>query len=408
MNTDDTNFVTAVRGVAGAWPPSPGTWSYSSLSDAEECPRRWALSRATYPDIWKHSGYPPRPILPALVGDVIHRVLEVVLRGLRRHGCESLSDRRAVVLLKELGGYSELIEQAIKERLGRMVDNPRMVDQLEGIGTALRIKLPDMRQRVQAVLARTTVSVLPISEAMDSATALPRAQIHEGSHPEVELRAPELRFAGRVDLLTVSATSCTIIDYKSGIPHARHAEQLVIYALLWSRDLVVNPNRLPVAQLVRVYSTHDVVQQPPTDAELEALAVRLQDRLLAAESDLQMRPPPARPSPTICGFCSVRQMCEDYWAGVGVGEAATAPTGGADFIDAELDVLKQNGPKSWEVETSRNATPTLLRTITETPGFKVGDKVRLIDAVQTRDDDSGRTVITMTRASEVYVLDRSR
>ena len=75
-------FKTHVRGVEGTWPGRPEFWSYSSLREAEECPRRWALTRATYRAVWDRPGYPPRPIMPAMVGDTVHRALDVILRTL--------------------------------------------------------------------------------------------------------------------------------------------------------------------------------------------------------------------------------------------------------------------------------------------------------------------------------------
>ncbi len=55
-------FDTGVQDSSGRWPDLPRAWSYSSLKEAEECPRRWMLRRASYPQIWARQGYPPRPI----------------------------------------------------------------------------------------------------------------------------------------------------------------------------------------------------------------------------------------------------------------------------------------------------------------------------------------------------------
>ena len=51
MTTMDT-FDTRVEAADGQWPTPPKWMSYSSLNEAELCPRRWALRRATYPEIW--------------------------------------------------------------------------------------------------------------------------------------------------------------------------------------------------------------------------------------------------------------------------------------------------------------------------------------------------------------------
>src|SRR5207247_1291621 len=77
-------------GVHGSWPEPPEFWSYSSLYEAEVCPRRWSLKRASYEGIWSRSGYPPRPSMPAIVGDVVHRALDAILRALYDAGCASV------------------------------------------------------------------------------------------------------------------------------------------------------------------------------------------------------------------------------------------------------------------------------------------------------------------------------
>src|SRR2546426_514135 len=111
MTPGSDEFSTTVRGVRGVWPSLPKTWSYSSLAEAEECPRRWMLKRASYPNIWAGKGYPPRPNLPALVGDVVHRVLEMILLAMHSERCASLADPCAANVLRSLSGYSALIER---------------------------------------------------------------------------------------------------------------------------------------------------------------------------------------------------------------------------------------------------------------------------------------------------------
>jgi len=397
------DFSTAVIGTTGRWPPPPDVWSYSSLKDAEECPRRWMLSRATYPSIWQRRGYPGRPILPALVGDVVHRVLELILFGLYDRGCQSLAEPCAVSVLKELGGYSNLVEQAIGERLSNLQGNPRIESRMADFRSALLRRRPDIRQRVQAIITRTT-----IEPALADLIAEPRHKkqgpLGQGSHPEVELRVPELRFVGRADLVTVTEGGCVITDYKTGAAEAHHAEQLRTYALLWKRDRLLNPTFLPVRSLVLAYATHDEAVEPPTNPELESLARQLADRMVQTERQLRLRPPPAYPSPAICGLCAVRHLCEEYWATLPANVVTSLSSEINDFIDCEAVVTSRNGPRSWMVQIESIQPLALLQTPTETPGFSVGNRVRLLDVAHGRDADEQGTTLTMTQATEVFVL----
>lgn len=397
-NTD--SFDTAIRDVQGTWPTAPPFWSYSSLKDAEECPRRWALTRATYPAIWENPGYPPRPIQPAIVGDIVHRALDLILRALHERGCASIADPTAVEAIKRLGGYSTLIEQLIEGELKRLETNPRMENRLAAIRASLQARVPDMRRRVQTTVVRTQLTPAASAASLDPSTATAtRAPLPRGSHPEVSLKAPQVRLAGRADLLTVNDEGCAIVDYKTGQANEHHAEQLRLYALLWDQDSELNPDRLPVTALTLVYATQDEQVEPPTAPELDTLASELRTHIAAVEDDIARRPPPARPEASVCHLCHVRHLCEEYWGSV----AGVAPVAGS-FADRQGTIVSQNGPRSWMIETQPARQRVLLRTPTEDPGFMVGDRVRLLDVVVADDEEADTAAISLTQVSEIFQL----
>src|SRR4051812_35316763 len=115
MTDAPDHFETAIRDIRGVWPNPPPLWSYSSLRDAEVCPRRWMLSRATYPGIWDKPGFPQRPLIAALAGDVVHNALELLLRELHSRGCSSIRDADAASAMRELGGFSQIVESQIDQ-----------------------------------------------------------------------------------------------------------------------------------------------------------------------------------------------------------------------------------------------------------------------------------------------------
>jgi len=362
------------------------------------------LSRATYPKIWSRWGYPPRPTLPILVGDVVHGILEVLLRSFREHGCTSLADPATVKVLKDLGGYTKLVEQRIEVELAQLADNPRAVDRLAPLHTALRVKVPEIRQRVQAVIARTRFQ--PATETVGGeSSAAGRGPLSLGFHPEVELRAPELRLAGRADLVTVEEDACEITDYKTGSPDPHHADQLRLYALLWSRDADLNPQSSPVRRLIVSYPSHDVELDPPTPAELDILAAETTDRIHEAEVSLQERPPPAWPEVTMCRMCGVRQLCSEYWTELNHGLSDVAAGSEQDWFDFQGTVTSQNGARSWLVGTDADKPALLLRTSSEAVPFKIGDQIRLLNLRREVDPESAQPIGSMTHVSEVFALD---
>lgn len=369
-------------------------WSYSSLRDVEECPRRWMLSRATYPELWSGRGYPSRPPVVALVGDIVHGVLELLVRRIRDAGCAS-ADPAVVGLLKELGGYTRLVEHGIEHRLGELTGNPRMAGRIDLLRTALRTRIPDMRQQVQALVARTPLFLTPRTAVGHGG---PGSWLTPGAHPEVEIRATALRLAGRVDLIVVDDEGCEITDYKTGAPDGHHADQLQLYSLIWSRDDEHNPRSLPARRLTLSYPTHDVDVAMLDEQDLDALAVATTTAIEAAESALQERPPPAFPQPEICGFCGVRQLCDDYW----VGQTNLMGTAG-DWFDFEGTVVDQNGTRSWLLATT--AEPVLLlRTPSELVPFGIGDRLRLLGLRWEEDEEVTLPVAVLTSASEVFLV----
>jgi RecB family exonuclease len=399
MMEPSDEFTTGVRLSDGRWPSPPATWSFSSLHEVGQCPRRWMLSRATYTDLWAGWGYPPRPPLPALVGDIVHAVLELLVHQIRDAGRTSLADPGVVAVLKELGGYTRLVEDGIERRLVDLADNPRMMARIDPLRTALRARVPDMRQRIQALVARTSILLSPPTE--DVAGGGTSNWLAPGAHPEVQIRAPELRLGGRVDLLVVDDEGCEITDYKTGAADDHHADQLRLYSLIWSRDAEHNPHSLPTRRLTLSYPTHDVEIAPLDDRALDALALTTADAIEAAEAALAERPPPAFPQPDICGFCGVRQLCDDYWM------ARPNPTDGqnhgSEWFDFEGTVVEQNGSRSWLLATTGEPV-LLLRTPSEAVPFGIGDHLRLLSLRREEDDEASLPVAVLTSASEVFSL----
>lgn len=314
-----------------------------------------------------------------------------------------MADSGAVEVLRELGGYSKLIERAIEQQMEALEGNPRAAARIPTLRTSLLARVPDIRRRVQGIIARTELALSPTGET-EPPEASRRVPLAPGSHPEVELRVAALRFAGRADLVTVTESGCTITDYKTGAADDHHAEQLNTYALLWSRDPELNPHRLPVTRLVVAYATHETVLDGPSNAELDSLAEQLQHRIADADQQLRSRPPPARPAEVLCRFCGVRHLCEDYWQVLRPGRGLAASENVA-FTDCEVLVQSRNGPRSWMVKLEPGEELALLRTSTESAGFRLGDRIRLLNLAVGRDDDSGTATLTQTQASEVFVLE---
>ncbi|GAD34405.1 DNA glycosylase [Microbacterium sp. TS-1] len=214
-------------------PAVPAMWSYSSLKEAETCPRRFALARADYPELWAQRGYPRVPNLAAMKGDVVHGALQVIVTALVTAGCVSPRSADAVTVLRDLGGYTAVAQCTLDEQLGRLDGNPRIsADRREQVGRALSDWLPEAREQIQSYLNRMTLRPRPAPVGAQTELPAKRYPIRGGTYSERELVAAHLRVKGRVDVLSVDADGAEITDTKTGAEDPTRLDQLRLYAVV--------------------------------------------------------------------------------------------------------------------------------------------------------------------------------
>ncbi|NGN93184.1 PD-(D/E)XK nuclease family protein [Nocardioides sp. KC13] len=140
-------------GIWGHWPTTPALWSYSSLKEMEVCPRRWMLSRATYPDLWGRRGYPSLPVIAAIFGNVVHGVVERLAQALADAGIESATPGAVISVLGDQGGWRGIVVKEIEHQLARFADNPRVgLDRIERVREELIRRTPQAGDQVTVFL----------------------------------------------------------------------------------------------------------------------------------------------------------------------------------------------------------------------------------------------------------------
>lgn len=389
------------------WPAPPTEMSVSTHAEIEECPRRWALSSAEYPELWGGRGYPPKLQVAALAGSVVHLALEIITEQLTRAGVPSLSDPSAPQVLRALGGYTRVVEECVERILKRYNDNPRAGALMEHVQRTLRGQVPTLRARVQSMLSRirlpqgaATPTALPTSKSSGPAPRLPLAN---GTYPEVEVRAKSSGWKGKVDLLVLGDDACEITDFKTGAADEGHKFQVRAYAVMWRLDYEVNPSERLVDRLVLAYESQVVDVAPPSASEIDDLSRGLLARRQAAEAALAARPPSAHPSTESCRYCGVRQLCDAYWAG-----SSQAVSDDGRFGDVELKITGRHGPTSWDAVVVRArdfpAKTTARLRLQQPDEFKAGARVRVLDGALARDpeDDPAPAIVTLSALSEAY------
>lgn len=403
-----TNEKTHWRVVTPAtWPPAPTEMSVSTHAEISECPRRWALSAADYPELWSGRGYPPKLQVAALAGSVVHLALEIITKQLTRAGVPSLGDPAAPQVLKALGGYTHVVEDCVERILRRYVDNPRAGALMEHAQRTLRGQIPTLRARVQSMLSRVrllgSTPSAPVASTPKSGGPPPRLPLVNGTYPEVEVRAKSIGWKGKVDLLVLDDDACEITDFKTGAADEAHKFQVRAYAVMWRLDNELNPSGRVVDRLVLAYESEDVDVAPPSTSEFDDLARDLLARRQAAEGALAARPPSARPNTDSCRCCGVRQLCDAYWA-----SATQVVSDDGRFGDIEMKIVGRHGPTSWDAVVLRArdlpAKTTALLRLHQTGEFKLGTRVRVLDGAFARDpeDAAAPVIVTLSALSEAY------
>jgi len=384
--------------------------SVSTHAEIDECPRRWALSAAEYPELWSGRGYPPKLQVAALAGSVIHLALEIITKQLTRSGVPSLSDPSAPQVLRELGGYTRVVEECVERVLKRYIDNPRAVAPMEHAQRIMRGQVPTLRARVQSMLSRLrlpkTAPAVSVASTPKSGEPPPRLPLTNGTYSEVEVRAKSIGWKGKVDLLVLGDEACELTDFKTGATEEAHKFQVRAYAVMWRLDEELNPSGRLVDRLVLAYESQDVDVAPPSASEVVDLGRELLARRRAAEAALAACPPSARPSTEVCRYCGVRQLCDAYWA-----SATQVISDDGRFGDVELRITGRHGPTSWDavVMCARDwpANTLALLRLQRPEQFKAGTRVRVLECALARDpeDAAAPAIVTVGALSETYLVE---
>lgn len=381
------------------------------MSEIESCPRRWAFRNAHYPDIWDGRGFPERPSLPALRGRVVHKSLELIVRALVDARCRSLEDLTTIDVLRDLGGFTKVIQTSIKRELDRYRDNPRATPILGHLNGQLHAIRAELRTDTQTLLAQSGFQGNDRAvERTSRGETKGRFPLVHGVYSEVDLVDESNAWTGVADMMVISEECCEIRDYKSGQPKDTDHLQLQIYAWIWSQDHVRNPDKRLADKLTLVYLSGPVDVPVPNTDELELMSKQLSDRAAKIAVDLSADPPPIRPNEQVCKYCQVRQLCQGYWDSLeNFGEA----TIGSRLVDVQLTIEGRRGPNTWDVQI--HSGPAGVRrgsAILADPkgAFEFNDvaSMRMLTASYAEpeldDLDPDTPVVTVGRYSEVFLV----
>jgi PD-(D/E)XK nuclease superfamily len=197
--------------------------------------------------------------------------------------------------------------------LQRLAENPRSsVRVLEG-GLSVDRCISDFKRLLQQYCHLDRGQASPsgggIADSLVSVAA-PSGQPHmHGFIPEISVELADPPVIARIDLVITSPKGDTLIDYKSSSYQPEHAEQTLIYAVIWAKT----KNRA-ILDRVLIYADGEQVRLGGlNETQIAEALTQLRASVGEAVKALKEEPPVARPNQEHCQFCPVRQLCPEYW-----------------------------------------------------------------------------------------------
>lgn len=369
---------------------APATFSYSSLAKIESCPRQWQLLNSSYGELPR---FPERPSAPAIEGEVVHGLLDELVRHLGAIGFPAFRGpafRESVAAF----GLRERAATRIDEFRAALVGHPR------GAGVALRVSAELVVNKVVRLLTEQYVglgsaqhSATPASASRSAGGDILGALRRKGALTEVSMRHPTLPFRGVADLVRLDRGEIVIADYKSGRGRPEHEQQVLLYALLWWRVTGTLPSR---AAVCAIDGSFDVAVDAGGLVRLEAA---LSGRIVAMTAQLSM--PGAQPRVGIaCSRCPVRQFCDAYWRPERSGADGAIPISDG-LIDLQVEVEGLPSAAGFEGRAGTPAIPVVFRpSVGRALGdLAVGTRMRILAAGRR---DGG--AVEVLEFSEVFFL----
>jgi PD-(D/E)XK nuclease superfamily len=394
---------------------APEWMSFHIYKEAQRCPLAVSLQRSHYRQLWNGFGYPIKPSVSAIAGILVHEAAETILKQFARTGVSSLMQPDAMSVLRELGGFTKILEHAMNAFFTSQSNNPRFEQFRDDLSRTLRKRLPQLRGTLQALLAGHEWGLSPTKPGAHrsskvSATQkkeLARLPLGSGTFVEVDLEDAVSKWRGRVDIMNITEHGCSITDLKSGSASEEHLEQLTVYSMLWLEDSDRNPAHLPVLGLQLVYASGAVGIEVPDDGQLKEFRKDLLASSESVRSALDSSDVPANPSRENCRHCSVKLLCQPYWQSL--------PTLGSDghLSCSQVTLLETRGERAWlAAVTSSSLLPMnekiVIRNYDGGKAFwselKPGLSIRFTDGLLSSSEESETPVINLSMMSEALFV----
>jgi CRISPR/Cas system-associated exonuclease Cas4 (RecB family) len=394
---------------------APEWMSFHVFKEAQRCPLSIALQRSSYRQLWSSPGYPTRPTAAAISGIIVHEAAEFLLKQFALAGVTTLMQPQAMKVLKELGGFTKVVEKFLADFLARENENPRFEQFRDDLVRTLRLKLPQMRATLQAILVShvwapvnsESANSREMTSKLGRKKPTQRASLGSGTFVEIDLQDALAKWRGRVDILDVDESGCAITDLKSGVASDEHKEQLIVYAMLWNEDLDRNPAHLPIKSLQIVYGSGTIGIEVPNTSQMQKFRKYLIDSSELVRSALNASSVSANPSKENCRHCPVKLLCQPYW------QSLPSVSSDDPLSNNQVTLIEARGDRAWLGIVTASAAievdqKIIVRNYEGGKAFwndlRPGLSIRLTDGVLSSLEETSVPVFNLSMMSEALFL----
>ena len=370
-------------------------WSASTLNEIEECPKRFALRRASFPEIWSRAGFPNRINAAQVKGIVVHEVVSMIMNSVQNSS--ELAEKSVMAFLKERGGYLELLKIILDKELQSANSNPRAELMVETIKREILADLSELRSQVQ-YFVKESISKLPTPSSRVENEEINEMQSTTFQilpiNSEYKIVDSEFPIEGYLDLLVTNEDIDHIIDYKtSKTIHDEYWDQLSLYAWLWYRS--AKNSRKGDCRIEVISGANLSAYRVIKIEDFPAIQKNVLDRIKNAELSITGEVA-AKPSVDTCKFCAVKVVCHPYW---NMNENQSTE---AKWLDLRIRTMGSLGGNAWSVSILSDGTPAMLIAGDRDDGsIEVGQELRLLNAYKNEDVETG-VVIRLSQNSEIF------
>lgn len=295
------------------WATAPAVYSYTSLRQIEKCPLAWQLQNSKYAHFER---YPVRPNPAGIEGEIVHEVVERLLREVAGQGMPVIASEsfRKCIAAFDLHGS---IGKAIEQHLEVVKRHPRgrgfrFLSSIQDIQNKVVRLFRDQYEKIHSAIDRSGAKLIKSSNpnkiCWNGKNELEFLELLKRIHvlTEMSLTIESPPFKVRIDSVCYCDNNVVISDFKSSNFKNEYIEQLLIYStvLFKSKNIITNHAYLFCIDRFEFIELDKNI--------IEKIYLELTDRISYANNTLKNSPVTAVLNES-CAFCPVRQFCDKYW-----------------------------------------------------------------------------------------------